>query len=69
MKAAVINGFGETPQYKDFIEPILANDETLVYVKAAALENFDKGTASGLHYSSKKLFPLLVRDDLKVIKP
>jgi NADPH2:quinone reductase len=57
MKAAVISGFGETPQFKDFPEPVIANGETLVYVKAAALENFDKGTVSGLHYSSKKLFP------------
>ena len=57
MKAAVISGFGETPQYTDVSNPVIANDETLVYVKAAALENFDKGTASGLHYSSKKLFP------------
>ncbi len=57
MKAAVINGFGETPQCKDFPNPVITNGETLVYVKAAALENFDKGVASGLHYSSKKLFP------------
>lgn len=57
MKAAVINGFGGIPQYKDFTDPIIANNETLVYVKATALENFDKGAASGLHYSSKKLFP------------
>lgn len=57
MKAAVINGFGEIPQYKDFSDPVIENDETLVYVKVAALENFDKGVASGLHYSSKKLFP------------
>ncbi len=57
MKAAVINGFGETPQYKDFRDPVISNNETIVYVKAAALENFDRGTASGMHYSSKKLFP------------
>ena len=57
MKAAVINGFGETPHYTNFPDPVIANSETLVYVKAAALENFDKGVASGLHYSSKKLFP------------
>src|ERR1700759_5396062 len=57
MKAAVISGFNEIPQYTDFSNPVITNDETLVCVKAAALENFDKGTASGLHYSSKKLFP------------
>ena len=57
MKAAVIKGFGETPQCTDFPNPVITNGETIVYVKAAALENFDKGVASGLHYSSKKLFP------------
>jgi NADPH2:quinone reductase len=57
MKAAVINGFGETPYLTNFSDPVIADGETLVYVKAAALENFDKGVASGLHYSSKKSFP------------
>src|ERR1044072_3756471 len=57
MKAAVINGFGETPYYTDFPDPVIANGETLVYVQAAALEYFDNGTASGMHYSSKTLFP------------
>jgi len=57
MKAAVINGFGEIPQYKDFPNPVPGQGETLVQVKASVLENFDKGTASGMHYSSKQLFP------------
>ena len=57
MKAAVINGFGEVPMYIDFAEPIPAEGEILIDVKACVLENFDKGTASGKHYSSKKLFP------------
>lgn len=57
MKAAVINDFGETPQCTDFPNPVITNGETLVYVKAAALENFDRGVASGKHYSSRKLFP------------
>lgn len=57
MKAAVINGFGEVPQYRDFPDPIAKEKEHLIRVKAAVLENFDKGTASGNHYSSRKLFP------------
>ena len=57
MKAAVINGFGEVPQYRDFPDPIAKGKEHLIRVKAAVLENFDKGTASGNHYSSHKLFP------------
>lgn len=57
MKAAVINGFGQTPQYKDFPDPVVMGNEQLVQVKAAVLENFDKGTSSGKHYSSNTLFP------------
>ena len=57
MKAAVINGFGDIPQCKDFPDPISGNGDTLVYVKASVLENFDKGTANGTHYSSKQLYP------------
>lgn len=57
MKAAVINGFGEVPQYTDFPDPVPAEGEVLIDVKACVLENFDKGTASGKHYSSKTLFP------------
>lgn len=57
MKAAVINGFGEVPQYADFPDPTPAEGEILIDVKACVLENFDKGVASGRHYSSKKLYP------------
>jgi NADPH2:quinone reductase len=57
MKAAVINAFGDTPRYSEFPDPVPVDGEQLITVKACALENFDKGTAAGLHYSSKKLFP------------
>jgi NADPH2:quinone reductase len=57
MKAAVITGFGEVPKYTDFPDPIPLDGEVLVDIKASVLENFDKGTASGKHYSSKKLYP------------
>jgi NADPH2:quinone reductase len=57
MKAAIINGFGETPQYRDFPDPIPAHDEILVNVKAIVLENFEKGVAGGEHYSSKSMYP------------
>ncbi|WP_158795864.1 zinc-binding alcohol dehydrogenase family protein [Pedobacter sp. L105] len=55
MKAAVMYQKGELPQYIDFREPeVQNNDEVLVTVKAVALKHFDKGTASGKHYSSDK---------------
>lgn len=57
MKAAIINAFGEVPQYLDLGDPIATGNETLIQVKASVLENFDKITAAGKHYSSQKLFP------------
>src|SRR5580698_3201659 len=57
MKAAVITGFGEVPKYTDFPDPVPADGEMLVDIKASVLENFDKGTASGKHYSSNQLYP------------
>ncbi|HVW98422.1 MAG TPA: zinc-binding alcohol dehydrogenase family protein [Mucilaginibacter sp.] len=57
MKAAIINGFGEVPHYGNFPDPMANQNNILITVKAAVLENFDKGTASGKHYSSHKLFP------------
>jgi NADPH:quinone reductase-like Zn-dependent oxidoreductase len=53
MKAAVMYQKGELPQYVDFPEPTIENDdEIVVSVKAVALKHFDKGQASGKHYSS-----------------
>lgn len=44
---------GELPQYVDFAEPTVQNDDQiLVTVKAVAIKHFDKRTASGQHYSS-----------------
>lgn len=57
MKAAVIHEFGQTPRYEDFPDPVPAEGETLVRVQASVLENFDKVTALGTHYSSKHLYP------------
>src|ERR1700712_578978 len=53
MKAAVMYQKGELPQYVNFPEPIAQNDdEILVSVKAVAIKHFDKGRATGKHYSS-----------------
>ncbi|MEO3403783.1 zinc-binding alcohol dehydrogenase family protein [Mucilaginibacter sp. CAU 1740] len=55
MKAAVIYQKGEMPQYTDFAEPIVENDdELLVTIKAVAIKHFDKGRAAGTHYASEK---------------
>ena len=53
MKAAVIFQKGDLPRYADFPEPIVNSDnELLVTVKAVAIKHFDKGKATGKHYSS-----------------
>lgn len=57
MKAAVINGFGEIPQYREFPDPVPGNNGVLVKVKASILENLDKYMVQGTHYSSRQLFP------------
>lgn len=52
MKAAVIYQKGELPQYVDFPEPSAQNNnEVLARVKAVAIKHFDKGLATGKHYS------------------
>ncbi len=54
MKAAVMYQKGEAPSYVDYPEPIpKTDDEILVSVKAVAIKHFDKGVASGKHYSSE----------------
>ena len=57
MKAAVLHQFGAIPQYEDFADPVAGEGDLTVHVKAATLENFDKITAQGVHYASKRMFP------------
>jgi NADPH:quinone reductase-like Zn-dependent oxidoreductase len=53
MKAAVIYAKGELPQYVDFPDPVVQeDDEVLVTVKAVAIKHFDKARAAGKHYST-----------------
>jgi NADPH:quinone reductase-like Zn-dependent oxidoreductase len=63
MKAAIVVEAGNTPIYGDFREPVPANGEVLVTVKAAALSNLVKGRASGRHYSSSGEVPFVVGVD------
>jgi NADPH:quinone reductase-like Zn-dependent oxidoreductase len=53
MKAAIIYQNGGRPQYTEFPDPVVKNeDEILISVKAAAIKNIDKSKASGKHYSA-----------------
>jgi NADPH:quinone reductase-like Zn-dependent oxidoreductase len=63
MKAAVVNGPGQKPQYTDFPEPVAEEGEELISVRAAALSHFTKGRASGAHYSADGMFPAVVGAD------
>jgi NADPH:quinone reductase-like Zn-dependent oxidoreductase len=55
MKAAVMYQQGELPELVDVAEPTVQNSsEALVTVKAVAIQHFDKGRATGKHYSSEK---------------
>jgi NADPH:quinone reductase-like Zn-dependent oxidoreductase len=53
MKAAVVFEKGSIPQYADFPEPEVQENEILVSVKAASIKNLDKGRAGGNHYSTE----------------
>jgi len=57
MKAAVIQKFGDIPQYQDFPDPQINKDDLLVEVKAVVIENFDKMVVAGKHFSSQHMFP------------
>jgi NADPH:quinone reductase-like Zn-dependent oxidoreductase len=63
MKAAIVVEAGKTPIYGDFKEPVPANGEVQVTVRAAALSNVVKSRASGTHYSSSGQLPFVVGID------
>jgi len=63
MKAAIVVEAGKTPVYGDFKEPVPANGEVQVAVRAAALSNVVKSRASGAHYSSSGRLPFVVGID------
>src|SRR5690625_3343752 len=54
MKAAVLHNFGEVPNYEEFPDPVPAEDEILIQVKAVPLESIDKMMAEGEHFASKQ---------------
>ncbi|QBD76282.1 zinc-binding alcohol dehydrogenase family protein [Ktedonosporobacter rubrisoli] len=49
MKAAVLHVPGEAPRFEEFPEPVPAQDEMLVQVKAAPLTNLSKMRANAAH--------------------
>jgi NADPH:quinone reductase-like Zn-dependent oxidoreductase len=58
MKAAVLHAIGERPRFEDFSEPLPADGETIVTVRAAALKPVDKQIADGTHYAKPRELPV-----------
>nr|WP_062337330.1 zinc-binding alcohol dehydrogenase family protein [Herbidospora sakaeratensis] len=62
MKAAVVYEPGGAPRYDDFPDPVAADGEVVIDVKAVAVENVDKAIAEGTHYAAGTYaaeFPLI----------
>ena len=59
MKAAVLHEVGGIPRYEDFPDPVAAEGEVIINVKAVAVENVDKAIAAGTHYASEKFIAQL----------
>lgn len=64
MKAAVITSFDQPPRYADIGDPVPeASGDMLVEVLAAGLHHVTRGRASGAHYSSTGMPPLVAGVD------
>ncbi len=59
MKAAVVNTLGQPPQYQEFADPIVGENEVLVHVSAAGLHPLVRSVAAGTHYSSTGEVPIV----------
>ena len=59
MKAAIIDSPGATPVYGDFAEPQLSEGRELTTMVAAGIHPLVRALASGKHYSSKGLWPMI----------
>lgn len=59
MHAAVIHQFGQPPRYESFPEPEPDPGHILVRMKAAGLHHLVRSLASGSHYGSSEMLPLI----------
>jgi NADPH2:quinone reductase len=59
MQAAVVNTLGQPPRYQQFPDPAAGEGEVIVEVRAAGLHPVVKARASGTHYSSDGVVPLI----------
>jgi len=59
MKAAVIDSLERGPRFADFDEPVVTAGDTLVEVTAAGLHPIVRMLASGEHYGSQGMLPMI----------
>jgi len=59
MYAAVVNTLGQPPKYQEFPDPVAGEGEAIVQVRAAGLHPVVKARASGTHYSSDRVVPVI----------
>src|ERR1700691_4714581 len=59
MKAAVITSPGATPEYADFADPGAADGRELVELVAAGIHPVVRSLASGRHYGSAGVWPMI----------
>jgi len=59
MNAAVVNVLGQNPQYQSFADPVAEEGELLIKVRSAGLHPIVKARASGTHYSSDGIVPMV----------
>jgi NADPH:quinone reductase-like Zn-dependent oxidoreductase len=69
MHAAVVNVLGQPPQYQEFAEPVPAENEVLIQVRAAGLHPVVKAIASGAHYSAAGQVPMIAGIDAVGMRP
>ena len=59
MRAAVVSRFDAPPSYGEFEEPVAGDGEVLVNVSAAGFHRIVKALASGSHYGSTGVLPMI----------
>lgn len=66
MKAAVVFQKGQVPQYADFPDPEMNQEnQSMIWVKAASIKHLDRARAGGTHYSTEnqKHEPAIIGSD------
>jgi len=60
MYAAVVNTLGQPPRYQEFADPVPAENEVPIRVRAAGLHPIVRALAAGTHYLATPELPMIV---------